>query len=171
MKCDPAFNSSAKAKCIYLNLGQLPLVRHACWKNIFYYSFHIHQNTVNPTPYDSEILIIWYLRKADPRPEVLDLYKSFLNERGRSQEHIQKMPPRVSVHPLLWYFLTPFVSYSSFFSLWRPHETHNRPLTTRNQQLKHTTSDQTAEVQQQQQETNCKNLGQNRYSLIIWNIW
>jgi hypothetical protein len=67
-----------------------PLSKTCLLKNIFYYSFHIHQNTVNPMPYDSEILIIWYLRRAVPKPEVLDLYKSFLNERGRPQEHVQK---------------------------------------------------------------------------------
>ena len=118
-------NSYAKVKCIYLNLGIFPLIRHVCWGNIF----HIQQNTVNPAPYSSEILIIWHLRRAIPRPDVFDFYKSILNETGWAREHVQKRPPRVSVHQPLWYLPT-FCLLLQLLQLWRLQETHKRTLMT-----------------------------------------
>ena len=52
--------------------------------------YFVQQNSVNPSSYDSEILIIWHLRRLVPRLEIL-LFpeKSFVNETGRSQGHVQ----------------------------------------------------------------------------------
>jgi hypothetical protein len=76
------------------------------------------------------------LRKVVPRPQVLLFtIKSFINETGSSQRHVQK-GLQVSVHQPLWYLPTPCLLLHLLLQLWRLQETQKRTLMTLNQQTK-----------------------------------
>lgn len=84
--------------CLFLQ------VYDSCWKRetniitIVNYS-HIQQNSINPVSINPEVPIIWYLRRVDPRPEVLLLTRKMLHQRNRLFTGMcSNKSPRGSVH-------------------------------------------------------------------------
>ena len=77
-------------------------------RKIPWYPLNIHQNSFHMLSYSSEILIIWHLRSAVPRPEVTALYQTRASSWNRQfSGTCPKMPPGVSV-PQLMVFPHPF---------------------------------------------------------------
>jgi hypothetical protein len=83
------------------------------WR-LWYLVTCIQQNSFNVISIDSEILIIWYLRKVVQRPEVLLFIKkkNIMNETGRARDMLNKTG---SVHTReLWgTFMQPWLQWKS----------------------------------------------------------
>jgi len=71
--------------------------------------YFVQQNSVNWTSYSSEILIIWHLKRVDPRLKVLlfSRKKELCQWNRQISGTCSKWTQSVSVHQILWYLVIP----------------------------------------------------------------
>jgi hypothetical protein len=96
--------------------------------------FQLIKNSITLSSYNSETMIIWYLRSQSYDKKFFFSWRKKLNVCYRQVSGTYtKNPPRVTVHKPVWYLLKPCILIHQIIQLWRCYKSQKRPLITHHQ--------------------------------------